>query len=1491
MPRDSLRDVTRTRDRAARDSGIDTFKRRIQRLAKLDGTPVVLAEGVFLVQTRGIRDPAAAIERLREHGRLDLETLKRTLSLTSPPVPIDTQLLAAVRRELRVLDPALAARTIREHRKALGRLGRIDAEWFEARRVLADRAAAALAATEADDAASANADVVPAIGTRETRFARRWFEGILDLVGAIHGPTAKEVVREMHARVTLEPAERRQAARRRVDTVAHAFAGGDVPDDPEIADHVTALEAARDLEGRARRRKVLAVLRRVVEWPEAPSDFVSTIGSPDAPVLADAIRDAGRGMAHALPTTRDPTRREVTLDLLATFALAFDPGDTPTPLPTETTVADLREKRSIAADLHGIPLTFAQAIAFVALPLRRYTRTKIARFVAEGLELELVALACEKGLEGALVSIPDVRSARAYATWATRLAAHYESLGITFSLPAELFENLPRNEDLAVLAMCLMEHTRELGGESKPPNADVDPLATLDATLALFKKLPRKARSVVSRLRDVKAGEGARLFPDVAAWLGDDALLDRYVHVVRIAGEPATLSNRIREDFEHAERTRGELRHLETLGSRNAPQEGRLEALRRAERTLEQSPRGRTKRRLQERIDALLPTAYRAELDATFREILREAWGIAIPSLTPAWRDAIRFWLVVDDNRELLGQLLRAVARQPGDVTTLFPKNVAWIDAARKTIDVDAWLAPRRRDVTIGEARFTIALEEDPLEVLRMGIPFGTCLSLEDGCNAASTILNALDANKRVIYVRGKNGKIVARKLLALTADLHLLGYNLYVATAGEGGAALRGEVLRFCADLAREVGATPIGAGTPPRIHQGFWYDDGPVPFATDPGVEAYTDTLGLPAPPEVYSELVDEVKAWRARESDDVATAIAVLRQCDQSLSQQSLRRWLIATMPEREVLRVARDDDSVGEALVLCRAEDGEAGVVRALELASRVRDTASVAALALVLAPVVRSQRVAEAIVDLATRAADPRRDSRLLLVPLLSALPDFVAELGPTFDLLDRADALWDLLVTEYAQYQAQRTAMLDAIVRVFEESDADDDAILACLSTRHRSTLARRLALALARRRPIGSAAKAERALARFATLCPDLATAPEGIAAFVRQARTASLDKAQLRKIPTPAAPPFEALGPMLFAIDGLAPLLARSGELDLETWMPGPWELAWLRRNPRAEENARLFDLAALNPRKGSRPMELLALLADTTRLAALEELAKSPPRREEVGPKPRALLDPSACRKVGRSLAQQARRSLAIPDEDLPVLDPDLLRDGVDIAYVTLGARILRACAIAIDDPRRGWARAVLLAGPTDAFDWVSLAREVHRIGDTASAARLLADRIEPRALPGDLAAELWEAPALRDAIAKVIAKDDAEGWWSRRARGIELATEARGADASGIFTMVVAALGAKDRAKAVALVPSTDDLRVVVRALLDDLPPSTALELYAEFPDALSASVFVKAVRRLPRDRAAALREAAQKTRFDGDHGAALKAWLLATRTSS
>ncbi len=207
--------------------------------------------------------------------------------------------------------------------------------------------------------------------------------------------------------------------------------------------------------------------------------------------------------------------------------------------------------------------------------------------------------------------------------------------------------------------------------------------------------------------------------------------------------------------------------------------------------------------------------AYEKRIDDVFRRILKDVWGITLSRLTPGWRDAIRFHLAVDENRELLGTVLRAAAAGT-DMARAFPPTRAWIDEVSGKLDVEAWLAPRAHDVALGGQVHRLTAEDDPVEVLRMGIPFDTCLALEGGCNAASTVLNAADANKRVIYLRDPEGAIVARKLVAVSEAGALVGYHLYVAK-GEHKDAIASAFRRFCAELAAAA-RLPLSRARPAR-------------------------------------------------------------------------------------------------------------------------------------------------------------------------------------------------------------------------------------------------------------------------------------------------------------------------------------------------------------------------------------------------------------------------------------------------------------------------------------------------------------------------------------------------------------------------------------------------------------------------------------------------------------------------------------------------
>jgi hypothetical protein len=118
-----------------------------------------------------------------------------------------------------------------------------------------------------------------------------------------------------------------------------------------------------------------------------------------------------------------------------------------------------------------------------------------------------------------------------------------------------------------------------------------------------------------------------------------------------------------------------------------------------------------------------------------------------------------------------------------------------------------------------------LALEDDPLEIFRMGAHFQTCLS-PGGANFFSVFANAADINKRVLYARDGAGKVVGRCLLALTTQAQLLVFEPYCHDSHAGFPEICTD---FARDLARRMGTQVVSRGKVPTLVAGDWYDDGP--------------------------------------------------------------------------------------------------------------------------------------------------------------------------------------------------------------------------------------------------------------------------------------------------------------------------------------------------------------------------------------------------------------------------------------------------------------------------------------------------------------------------------------------------------------------------------------------------------------------------------------------------------------------------------------
>lgn len=198
-------------------------------------------------------------------------------------------------------------------------------------------------------------------------------------------------------------------------------------------------------------------------------------------------------------------------------------------------------------------------------------------------------------------------------------------------------------------------------------------------------------------------------------------------------------------------------------------------------------------------------------------------------TMTPDVMNAALLSLDIVENRRVLIRLLRAYF--DGDTHWALRQrvNAAFLETLPEPT---LWRSESRERV--GE--WTLWLETDPLAVLQMGNYFDTCLSF-GGCNAFSTVANACDANKRVLYVQDSKGRTVARQLLAVSDKRELLGFTIYSTLPNDQRSGLVHAVLDYTARLAAHCGlplfkGSEGSDGTVSTLLAEKWYNDGVIPW-----------------------------------------------------------------------------------------------------------------------------------------------------------------------------------------------------------------------------------------------------------------------------------------------------------------------------------------------------------------------------------------------------------------------------------------------------------------------------------------------------------------------------------------------------------------------------------------------------------------------------------------------------------------------------------
>jgi hypothetical protein len=238
-------------------------------------------------------------------------------------------------------------------------------------------------------------------------------------------------------------------------------------------------------------------------------------------------------------------------------------------------------------------------------------------------------------------------------------------------------------------------------------------------------------------------------------------------------------------------------------------------------------------------------------IEAITRTAIRRHWESILGSInedleSPDWDNALRLWYAVEQNRRLLKQLLQHEARGDREWIRNRPVNRAFVERLRRqNLRPEAWLGPTERQYPACGELWTVRVETDPLKVLWMGRLFGTCLSPGE-FNSYSTVANAVEVNKRVLYLHDGKCRIIGRKLLAMNHEGVVFGFRSYGSrgqdeqSGGSPWVKLLFDV--FCLDLVLRTGARLPTSEEEQRssTEEGLkrfrlfagWYFDGYEPF-----------------------------------------------------------------------------------------------------------------------------------------------------------------------------------------------------------------------------------------------------------------------------------------------------------------------------------------------------------------------------------------------------------------------------------------------------------------------------------------------------------------------------------------------------------------------------------------------------------------------------------------------------------------------------------
>lgn len=177
---------------------------------------------------------------------------------------------------------------------------------------------------------------------------------------------------------------------------------------------------------------------------------------------------------------------------------------------------------------------------------------------------------------------------------------------------------------------------------------------------------------------------------------------------------------------------------------------------------------------------------------------------------------------------------------------------------------MEPWLGDQLRQsaTTADGCPYELAFTRDVIDFLLMGFHFDTCLS-PDSMNFFSTIANAVDLNKRVVYAKTEAGKVIGRCLFALNDSGEILTYYRYSHDPKDGFA---DAVDQFLQQLASQMQTSIATSGKVSKLVAKEWYNDGP--WQTDVDWLRNDGTLAKLAEEFKFDSLLPELLRVKGRD-----------------------------------------------------------------------------------------------------------------------------------------------------------------------------------------------------------------------------------------------------------------------------------------------------------------------------------------------------------------------------------------------------------------------------------------------------------------------------------------------------------------------------------------------------------------------------------------------------------------------------------------------